>query len=272
MSRLLPLWLWMPLAFAVRTGSRPLAAAASTATRENLSAGRLQKALSAGSGRAQSWLLLLCMPLAAMGQTDSLPLDRDFRFADGLYRSFEALRANKPDLRAAYMDGRMVVLPEEYRLKVAQLYPKGRADLPVSHSDMYALVIDGLPYLHIGYDSLRQFSEFAGLRARGLLSYFQYDTTWVEQRVMTAYIPYTDRPFRQGSVSVEQRDTLHWVFDFTDGSRWLLSRDRLLARVAADAALYRTVAALPPDATFDDIYRCLLIYDDRHPLYLPVAK
>ena len=217
-------------------------------------------------------LLLLCMPLAAMGQTDSLPLDREFRFADGLYRSFEALRANKPDLRAAYMDGRMVVLPEEYRLKVAQLYPKGRADLPVSHSDMYALVIDGLPYLHTGYDSLRQFSEFAGLRARGRLSYFQYDTTWVEQRVMTAYIPYTDRPFRQGSVSVEQRDTLHWVFDFTDGSRWLLSRDRLLARVAADAALYRTVAALPPDATFDDIYRCLLIYDDRHPLYLPVAK
>lgn len=220
------------------------------------------------------WLLplLLWAPLVAAAQTDSLPLDRDFRFADGLYRSFAALQSNTPDLRAAFMDGRMVILPEEYRLKVEALHPKGRADLAVSHTDMYALVIDGLPYLHIGYDSLRQFSEFAGLRARGRLSYFRYDTSWVEQRVMTAYIPYTDRPFRQGSVSVEQQQTLHWVFDFTDGSRWLLSRDKLLARVAGDPALYRTVEALPPDAPFDDIYRCLLIYDDRHPLHLPVAK
>lgn len=220
------------------------------------------------------WLLplLLWAPLVAAAQTDSLPLDRDFRFADGLYRSFAALQANTPDLRAAFMDGRMVVLPEEYRLKVEALHPKGRADLPVSHADMYALVIDGLPYLHIGYDSLRQFSEFAGLRARGRLSYFHYDTSWVEQRVMTAYIPYTDRPFRQGSVSVEQQQTLHWVLDFANGSRWLLSRDKLLARVANDPALYRTVEALPPDAPFDDIYRCLLIYDDRHPLLLPVAK
>jgi hypothetical protein len=210
-------------------------------------------------------------PALLAAQRDSLPLNRDFRFADGLYLSFEALRNNQPDLRTEVLDGRMVALPEEYSLKVERLFPKGRPDIAIPHGQMYALVFDGIPYRLTHTDTLRGYSEFSGLRVRGQLSYFEFDTLLVEERLITAYVPQTGRPFRQGVIQRESPATVQRVLDFASGEEWPLTRERLLARTQNDPALKQAIETLPEDAGLDMLYRCLLIYDDRHPLYLPAT-
>lgn len=206
-----------------------------------------------------------------MPQRDSLPLDRDFRFVDGLYKSFAALQANSPDIRSEALDGRMVALPEEYTLKVERLFLKGRADLAIAPEQIYALVFDGIPYRITSTDSTRGFSVFSGLRVRGRLSYLEFDTIRYEDRLITAYVPQTGRPFRQGTVKLEVDTKVRRVLDFTTGEEWELSRDNLLQHTQDDASLQQAIRELPLDAAPDMLYRCLLIYDDRHPLFLPAA-
>lgn len=225
----------------------------------------------ASAGYASHRAGLSTAPQRVMPLRDSLPLDRDFRFVDGLYKSFAALQANKPDISSEALDGRMVALPEEYTLKVERLFLKGRTDLAIAPEQIYALVFDGIPYRITNTDSTRGFSVFSGLRVRGRLSYLEFDTVRYEDRLITAYVPQTGRPFRQGTVKLEVDTKVRRVLDFTTGEEWELSRDNLLRHTQDDASLQQAIRDLPIDAAPEMLYRCLLIYDDRHPLFLPAA-
>ena len=169
------------------------------------------------------------------------------------------------------LDGRMVLLKEDYLLKVESLFPKGRPDLSIDLNSVAAITVSGIPYIRIGQDSLRGFTEFAGLRVRGRLCYFSYEMTELDSVVIKAYNPVSGRPFRQQTVASPRSVEVERVLDLETGAVWPFSLSAMLELLSKDKALVQTLQNLEPTEAEARLYRCLLIYDDRHPIFAPVT-
>ncbi len=205
-------------------------------------------------------------------QQDSLPINRDFVFADGIYEDLAALQTNRPDRSMRTLDGRMVLLQEDYMLKVEELHPKGRPDLALDLEEIAAITVNGVPYIRTYHDSIRGFTEFAGLRVRGRLCYYSYEKTELDSVLIQAFNPITGRPFRQQMVVNPRLVQVEKVLDLENGIVWPFTLPVMLDLLANDEALVQSLQNLQPAEAEARLQRCLLIYDDRHPLLAPVGE
>ncbi len=195
------------------------------------------------------------------------PFGPDSRFADGVYLTHAALLANQPDVEWSDISGEMVQLAEDQRVQIDGFgYKSGRqSGVP------YAISLDGMPYLFVRHDARRRFYEFAGLRVAGRYSAISYDTTVHLRRLMKAYNPVNGRAFREAWVERDQQREVSRVIDMTDGRRLPLDKSTVQELLAREedlvAALDRSEVAEEPK-----MLRALMIYNERHPLPLPVPQ
>lgn len=217
------------------------------------------------------FLLFLFFTITLSAQTDSLPVDRDFQFADGVYASLQALRANRPTYALARLDGRTVLQRDAYQLKVERLFPKGRPDLRLRMDTIAAVVIEGLPYIRVAHDTAFDYTTYAGLQIRGRLCYYAYDTVAYDSVLIQAYNPATGRPFRQQRILRPKTISRERILDLANGTTHELSEATLRRLLRDDAQLLQSMDGLDQNELNDRLLRLLLIYDDRNPLRLPRA-
>jgi hypothetical protein len=209
-------------------------------------------------------LFLLASPLL-VGQ--SKIFNADYRFPEGVYLSHDALLAGVPDLEWEAIAGEMVQLPEDFRVQVAGY---GYNDIRISADILpYAISLDGQVYFFTRYDEKRNFHEFTGLRVQGNLSTIQYDTTIHTRQLMKAYNPVNGLPFRQAYVDREKKITLYKILHLRSGTLLPFSRKSLLKLCANDVELTKALREADPNDQ-DILLRALKLYDDRHPLSLPL--
>ena len=212
--------------------------------------------------------ILLCfLFLFTVGLTGQNAFDANYRFPEGVYLSHAALLANEPDLEWEVIDGEMVQLPEDYRVQIAGYgYKDERLDADIIP---YAISLDGLPYLFVKKNGKRGFHEFAGLRVQGNLSTLRYDTTVTTRQLMKAYNPANGRPFRQAVVERDKTVTLNKILHLRSGALLPFDKPTLLRLCADDEELVTALKATEPD-NHEMMLRALKLYDDRHPLSLPL--
>lgn len=207
-------------------------------------------------------LFCLCQLLPA--QTT---FDAGYRFPEGVYLSHAALLACEPDLEWEAIDGEMVQLPEDFRVQIAGY---GYKDARINEEIIpYAISLDGEPYLFVRKDDKRNFHEFAGLRVKGMLSTVRYDTTITTRQLMKAYNPVNGQPFRQAYVERDKTVSLNKILHLRTGALILFSHQNLLRLCADDQEIARALLEVDPKET-ELLLRALKLYDDRHPLSLPV--
>lgn len=217
-------------------------------------------------------LVLWCFFVSLQAQptaADSLLVDVNFRFTDGLYADAEALRTNQPSVAFKVLAGNLVLQEEEYLLKVESLYPKGRADLPIDLQQVSFICVNGLPYIRAYVDTTRNFTVYAGLRVRGRLCYFAYEQNQPDTVLIKAYNPMTGRPFRQQNVIREKPHLTERILVLATGEISPYDRVNMIRLMADDKALTKTIESLSIQEAEERLQRTLLIYDDRHPIYLP---
>ncbi|MEL6659465.1 MAG: hypothetical protein AAFR36_23590 [Bacteroidota bacterium] len=224
----------------------------------------------------KSWLsiifLVVISSLYANSQNDTILVDKNFQFTDGLYSDAASLRTNRPNKSFSTLAGNLILKEEDYLLKVETLFPRGRPDLPLILDDIDFVVVNGLPYVRAYQDSARQFTVYAGLRVRGKLCYFSFAQNQPDTILIKAYNPLNGRPFRQQNVVRDREQVVEKVLDLESGEIVDYNLDNLLALFAEDPALVKSLNSLSADEAEERLQRCLLIYDDRHPIYLPVAE
>ena len=206
------------------------------------------------------------------GQTSAdslLAVDVNFKFPDGLYANATDLINYKPISRFTGLGGKLVLQEAEYTLKVEMLHPAGRPDLPIPMEGIGVICLNGLPYFRAFYDADRKFTVYAGLRVRGRLSYYTYDELQYETVMIKAYNPATGKPFRQQELVRSHPKLVEKVVDLTTGEHYDFTLDNMLQLLASDPALVKSLQGLSVDEATARLQRCLLIFDDRHPLYLP---
>lgn len=191
----------------------------------------------------------------------------DYRFPEGVYLSHDALLAGEPDLEWDAIAGEMVQLPEDFRVQVAGY---GYNDIRISADILpYAISLDGQVYFFTRFDEKRNFHEFTGLRVQGTLSTIRYDTTIHTRQLMKAYNPANGLPFRQAYVDRVKKIPLYKILHLRSGALLPFSRESLIKLCANDKELTKALGeANPEDEAI--LLRALKLYDDRHPLSLPI--
>jgi len=226
-----------------------------------------------------TFFLLTTIALSAQSD-DSLLLTKNFLFKDGVYLSLEALHRNAPDFAWDDLEALLTTSARAFVAKVARLKTKSGENIDL-HS-VLAISLEGVPYVRISQTrkversgmaseaepSRERAVVFAGLKVRGKIAYFSYETDTTELVEILAYNPLTKRPFRKGNVPVKSTLAVEKIFYFPDGRIADFNRDRMLEWIGDDKQLWNTVNELGDDPNREKLYKCLLIYDDRNGFYI----
>ncbi|MEL7160769.1 MAG: hypothetical protein AAFN92_08425 [Bacteroidota bacterium] len=211
-------------------------------------------------------LFILSLTVTLQAQSPA-PFNADYRLPEGVYFSHASLLAAQPDLSWEAIDGEMVQMPEDYRVQIGSY---GYNDVRINADILpYAISLDGIPYLFVKKDAKRDYYEFAGLRVTGALSTLRYDTTVQVRQLMKAYNPVNGQPFREAWVEREKTVPLSKIWHLRSGALVPFTRDHLRRLVADDADLTEALGKIDP-ADKELLLRALKLYDDRHPVALPL--
>ena len=77
------------------------------------------------------------------------------------------------------------------------------------------------------------------------------------------------QPFRTGFVEKEKEKTIEKIFKWTDGSTLDFNQKNMLALVAEDVPLANSIEELRDFEVKEKLFKCLLIYNDRHSIFVP---
>lgn len=203
---------------------------------------------------------------SALSQDSARPvLSPAFRFKDGIYFSFEECKADKPRYSWQELSGHLVSNGKTLLAKVEKLV-NIQSGTNVSLDSLWGLSIDGIPYIKV--DANPKFTTFAGFSARGALCTFSYETDTLQQVEIVAYNPVTGRPFRKGAVKNKERLQHTRMLRWEDGRTADFTRNVFTEWIADDPQLQKTLKDLSPDEAEKKLFKSLLIYNDRHIVYL----
>ncbi|PHI20006.1 hypothetical protein CEQ90_09700 [Lewinellaceae bacterium SD302] len=201
-------------------------------------------------------------------QYEAKIFNADYQFTDGIYLSHASWLANTPDLSWEEIDGEMVQLPEDYRVQIAAMRHKNGSEF----ERVYAMSLDGFPYICVRHDEQKNFHEFAGLRFRGRYAYFRYSRKELTSKMMYAYNPANGRPFRGAEVEREREVLSEVLLHVPSGEQRSLNRQNVYEILDGYSDLQRAVALLAPDdqELRSKLTRAVKLYNEREPLLLPL--
>ncbi len=195
-------------------------------------------------------------------------LSKNFKFKDGVFYSFEAFQRNRPDLSWELLDADVVTNPRTLLTQVASMrLKKNRHELPAD--SLWGLVIDGIPYIKLSQIAAQKsLPTFAALSLRGKICYFSYETTVKVKEPMSAYNPVNGKAFMTANVE-QQRSIKHeQILHFETGEVKNFDVQNLKTWIQDDKGLLETVEDLKGKEISEKLFKCLLIYDDRNPVFL----
>ncbi len=217
--------------------------------------------------RLFSIVCTLVAALALEAQPDSVLLTKNFKFEDGIYLAFRDFQRNRPSLSWEEVEAQMASSAKNYLAQVAYIRRSGGDTLALDQ--VWGICLGGMPFVQLPATATeKEAAVFAGLRVRGRICYFTYERQKEEMVEIAAYNPLTGRPFRRGAVPRMATVTEERILNFETGRIQPFNRASLLEWIEDDRQLWRTVAELTEGEVEEKLFKCLLIYDDRNPVYL----
>ncbi|MEJ2596166.1 MAG: hypothetical protein P8100_13825, partial [bacterium] len=209
-------------------------------------------------------LLLLCIlqPLHTFTQPGAVEYTFEFRFADGIYLSYEEFKNNAPSVteyRIIDKDGLwneqvdkvLVVKRIEYK------DPDGQKKV-LKRKDIWGISYDGQPYY-------LQSKRFHKIMKVGMIMYI-YIPTMNLPDINHVY----ESPRGQVPITSNFFDATKNLIDFKTGEFYTYTPENFEYLIRDDAELYESFLALPGHASKKhNIWRYLQEYNERHPIYFP---
>lgn len=213
----------------------------------------------------RSYMLLFFIAIAtiAIGQIDTsqIQLTNKTNFVDGVYHQ-QNWTTNQPDWSWEEVDTRLFINEKNGTAHIEYI----KAKQPHQPIEVTAIVKKGKLYLDIPNDEssvLKKFKDY------GALCYYEKDTTYVKDIEMSAYNPLTGRPFRTKTIQREITERQAFFYNVKTREYQPLTLENLLKAISTDKKLTKSILALPPEEARQKLYKTLLIYNDRNPIYIP---
>ena len=215
---------------------------------------------------------LICLFVLAFilrgGAQKTTVVTKNFKFRDGVYKTYADWQRNKPTLVLDSIETNLAVNPKTFFMQMEFAKHK-KTHQTIGLDSIWGIVVDGIPYIRLPKTDLDKTAYcFAGLVLRGRLCYFNYETIKHSQVPITAYIPQTGEPYITKKVSKEETIVREKLINYETGEviDWSLNTFKKL--IADDKELLTTVNELKGKELKEKLFKCVLIYNDRNPVYL----
>jgi len=216
--------------------------------------------------RVVSIMTCLLYLAVASAQGDSVQVTKNFRFADGVYHAFSDFQGNTPTLPWDSVYVVSATNPETFLTQVEYIRRKNGGE--VNLDSIWGIVIDGIPYMRLPKGATsKKLTAFAGIRLRGIICYFSYEDEEEYFVEIQAYNPVTGVPFRKGKVKNKETVIREYMLHFQSGKIAEFTQENLVAWVSDDERLAQAIADLPESELYEKLFKGLLIYVDRYPVY-----
>jgi hypothetical protein len=211
--------------------------------------------------------LVLNITFYAQNKTGEL-VTKNFKFADGIYSSHQALKSNKPSWLWEKMNASVVTNPQTFLTQVEYIKFQLNGNV-LSLDSVWCVVLDGIPYIKLPDGAAKKsLTAFAGLVVRGKISYLAYEVTDSVQIPISAYNPYTGRPFMTKMMPQERNHVYEKLMLFETGEVVDFTYNQFKRMISDDKQLLSSVQDLKPKELKEKLFKTLLIYDDRNPIYI----
>ncbi|MEM1322449.1 MAG: hypothetical protein AAGG75_19455 [Bacteroidota bacterium] len=211
------------------------------------------------------WLCLTNITLA-LSTTDSLPpvITKNFKFNDGIYLGYDDFRCNTPVYALEELKANLVTNPQTFITQVEFIQIKATGEV-IDLDSIWGLCLGGIPYIRLPEGTIpKPLPAFAGLQLRGNICYFAYEDVEMRKVKMPVYNPLHGIPYQTSFVERKQYLYYEKMLRFETGEIADLNVENLVEWVADDPQLVKAAKVLDQAKEPDKLFRCLLIYDDRH--------
>ncbi|MGK0364512.1 MAG: hypothetical protein ACI85O_001569 [Saprospiraceae bacterium] len=210
---------------------------------------------------------LFCLLLPLLSNSQTL-ITKNFEFTDGVYLTLNALQKNKPDYDWRELKSNLAANPQTYMTQVEYMVEKSTGDTIITDS-VFAVCLGGIPFIRLSREAVsKELTTFAGLRVRGRYSFFTYEDVRTKMVPISAYNPINGRPFRTAMVKREEVVQFGKLMNFETGETVDFTQRNFLKIIKDDKELTKSVKELRGEDIISKLFKCLLIYDDRHPIYV----
>jgi len=205
--------------------------------------------------------------LSVDGQEDSTLLTKNFNFNDGVYLDFESFQKNKPAFTWEEVRANLVTNPQTFMAQVEFLEIKENKE-QINLAEIWGISLAGMPYIRLEKEAVKkELTNFAALKVRGKICYFEYEDFEEVKIPMPVYNPLTGKPYRLAMVDRKMEVYYEKIMDFETGEIVDLTAENLKSWVGSDAQLINALESLGEDAD-EKLFKCILIYDDRHKVFI----
>jgi hypothetical protein len=190
--------------------------------------------------------LIIASILRGVSQTRDKLITKNFKFENGIY----------------------AVNPVTFLMQMEALrFKKTGKTAPID--SIWGVVVDGIPYVRLPRNEIAKPTTcFAGFILRGGICYFQYETSVQTQVPITAYIPETGTAYMTKKVSNKTPIIKEKLMDYKTGQIVDLTLNNFKQLITGDKDLLVTVNELKPNEIKEKLFKCILIYNDRNPVFL----
>jgi hypothetical protein len=197
-------------------------------------------------------------------------LTNDFEFKSGLYLSFESFKNNTPDLTWSEVQYDAFSNKEKRSIQFKYLNGLDTNDeqKTIPLDTIWGFCAEGIPYIRVDIPS-RSTSEFTVLRTRGRICYFTYEAYVIKEIPMTIYDPNSGRPILQKNIQNEELITIEKIMSFETGEIEMFKLRTFKKWIKkTDEKLMATLEDFNDAQASDKLYKSMLIFNDRNPVYV----
>ncbi len=212
-------------------------------------------------------LALYSWAAVVQGQSeDSVLVTKNFRFHDGVYATFADFQRNRPTWLWDSLYAVCVTNPQTFLTQVEYIKQLDGEEIPLD--SIWGLAIGGIPYVRLPRGATpKPLTAFAGLRLRGIICYYAYEDMEERTYEIQAYNPVTGAPFRKGKVKNKEPVRKEFMLHFLSGKIEEFTQANLVAWIADDVRLAEAIASLSESELEEKLFKGLLIYVDRYPVF-----
>lgn len=219
------------------------------------------------------FVILSCVTSLVSAQADSLLLTKNYKFRDGIYLSFKDFQTNTPSFAWDSIRANVYTNPQNFITRIQYIQTGEDDSSQLDLKQVWGVSIDGIPYVNINEElSETGMTTFAGLQLRGKICYFEYQIEQEKEIEMSAYNPLTGQAFRTSNIKRMVTVYVQKMLHFETGEIQGFTVDNLMNWISDDSNLVESMSSLTYEEADEKLFKCLLIYVDRTPIYFEEPK
>ncbi len=213
-------------------------------------------------------LLMLGTFCSFSQKADSVLITKNFKFKDGVYLNFEDFQRNKP-ISWDSLKADLYSNPQTCMAQLTSLEYKNKSEAINPHT-IWGVCLGGIPFIRLDSGEVKKpIPTFSCLNVRGKICQFSFSTIRETDVFMPVYNPATGRIMKGTYVKRDKTTEHSRLLHFQTGEIVPFTISHFKKWISDDSGLVNSLNDLNNQEAREKLFKCLLIYDDRHPVYIP---